>query len=202
MTYFASAMIVQARPPMLQLVNELGQTTGFAPKLVVHERGGLLHRAVSVVLVDCRGRMLIQRRAASKYHFAEKWANACCSHPHESEGPIEAGSRTLRHELGIQTELVELTTFCYVAHDPISGYTEQEFDHVLLGIWNDDVEPNPVEVAETKWVSGAELRSRFTATPDDFACWFRRIIEELIRLPKDRIAASPEVSLFLSGYLA
>jgi len=50
--------------------NEIGS----APKLEAHQKC-LLHRAFSVFLVN-QGKMLIQRRAAHKYHSGGKWANA------------------------------------------------------------------------------------------------------------------------------
>jgi len=87
----------------LQLVNEMGLTIGTVDKLSAHENGGRLHRAVSVVLFDDSGRILIQRRSASKYHFAGKWANAACSHPFEGESLEQAGRRALAEEPGIFT---------------------------------------------------------------------------------------------------
>ena len=48
-------------------------------KLAVH-RTGLRHKAVSVFVID-GGRVLIQRRAAGKYHTPGLWANTCCTHP-------------------------------------------------------------------------------------------------------------------------
>ena len=50
---------------------------GAGEKQAVHS-AGLLHRAFSVFLLDPRGRLLLQRRAISKYHFAGRWSNACC----------------------------------------------------------------------------------------------------------------------------
>ncbi|MFN4172512.1 MAG: isopentenyl-diphosphate delta-isomerase, partial [Pseudorhodobacter sp.] len=52
-------------------------------KLDVHRRG-LRHLAVSVFVLSA-GKVLIQQRAAGKYHTPNLWANTCCTHPHWGE---------------------------------------------------------------------------------------------------------------------
>ena len=184
---------------MLQLVDNQGQTIGLVEKIPAHEEGGVLHRAVSVVLLDCDGRILIQRRAAAKYHFAGKWANASCTHPHFEETPEDAGKRALRQELGIETELQEVTRFIYLAHDPASGYTEQEYDHVLLGFWSHDVHPNPDEVSEVDRLTPQEVHARITSSPGDFAYWFPQILREVQQLEPKRLESFPELAQFIQG---
>lgn len=58
----------EREPILLELVDEAGTTTGTAEKLSAHQAPGRLHRAFSVFLLDERGRLLLQRRALSKYH--------------------------------------------------------------------------------------------------------------------------------------
>jgi hypothetical protein len=55
------------------LVDPSDRETGRLPKLEAHRRG-LLHRAVSVFVFDRDGRVLLQRRAAGKYHSAGMWS--------------------------------------------------------------------------------------------------------------------------------
>ncbi|MCK7558122.1 NUDIX domain-containing protein [Chitinophaga sedimenti] len=49
------------------LVNENDEPVGTMEKLEAHQRG-LLHRAFSVFVFNQRGEMLLQQRAAGKYH--------------------------------------------------------------------------------------------------------------------------------------
>ena len=49
------------------LVDDQDRETGLAPKIEAHAQG-LRHRAISVCVLDGRGRMLLQRRARDKYH--------------------------------------------------------------------------------------------------------------------------------------
>lgn len=182
---------------MLQLVDESGTTIGQAEKIAAHEAGGLLHRAVSVVLINDQGEILVQRRAAGKYHFAGKWANAACTHPLVLESPIDAGRRSLRDELGIDCGLVEVFRFVYEAHDPESGYTEREFDHVLFGSWSGGVFPNPLEVSEVGWLSAEELVALLSRDAQSFAHWFREILRELVALPFAERSCFPRLDSFV-----
>ncbi|MFM7446567.1 MAG: NUDIX domain-containing protein, partial [Tabrizicola sp.] len=68
-------------------------------KLAVH-RQGLRHPAVSVFVL--RGaEILIQQRAAGKYHTPGLWANTCCTHPMWGETAADCAVRRLSEELGI-----------------------------------------------------------------------------------------------------
>ena len=60
------------------LVNEFDEEVGTMEKMEAH-RQALLHRAFSVFIFDAGGRMLLQRRALTKYHSGGLWTNACCS---------------------------------------------------------------------------------------------------------------------------
>ena len=57
---------------------------GVASKIEVHRRG-LKHRALSVLVRNRTGDMLVHRRNPAKYHSGGLWTNACCSHPRPGE---------------------------------------------------------------------------------------------------------------------
>jgi len=82
------------------LVNTADQPVGRMEKFEAHQRG-LLHRAFSVFLFNERGETLLQQRAAGKYHSPLLWTNSCCSHQREGESNLEAATRRLHEELGI-----------------------------------------------------------------------------------------------------
>lgn len=83
----------------LILVDLDDRETGRGEKTDVHRRG-LLHRAFSLFLFS-GDRLLIQRRAAGKYHSAALWGNTCCSHPRAGEALADAVTRRLAMECGI-----------------------------------------------------------------------------------------------------
>lgn len=67
------------------LVDENDNQTGTAGKMEAHLNGGKLHRAFSVIITDSKGRIMLQKRAAAKYHSQGLWTNTCCSHPEPGE---------------------------------------------------------------------------------------------------------------------
>ena len=152
------------------LVDRHDNVVGVAPKLDTH-RNGRLHRAVSVVLFDDQGRLLLQRRAATKYHSAGLWSNTCCGHPRPGESVRDAALRRLSDELGItDCELDEVSAFVYCA-DLGGGLVEHELDRVLIGRWNGIATPNPDEVMETRWVERGRLLRALAKTPDQYTAW-------------------------------
>jgi len=164
------------------LVDESDREVGFAEKLEAHRDGGRLHRAFSIVLFNGRGEMLLQLRAATKYHFGGLWTNACCGHPRRGEKLLPAARRRLREELGIEAQLREAFTFTYTATDPGSGLTENEYDHVLVGHFQGEPRPDPDEMDDTRWIDCAELARDLAARPEAYTPWFARVIDRLPEL--------------------
>jgi isopentenyl-diphosphate delta-isomerase len=137
-------------------------------------REGLQHLAVSV-FVFAGDELLIQRRAAAKYHCALQWANTCCTHPYWNEPVAKAAPRRLFEELGIAVPLTAARIVDYCA-DVTNGLTENERVHVFKGVADRarlHLAPDPDEVCETRWARVADLRREAAATPAAFAPWFR-----------------------------
>ena len=160
------------------LVDEQDHEQGLMGKTEAHERG-LLHRAISVVIYNSRGEMLLQQRALTKYHWAGIWSNTCCSHPRSAETFEAAAARRLYEELGFHTPLTKEFSFIYQAHDPASGLTEHEFDWVFTGQYNEPFVPNPQEVQAIKWLSKPDLQDDMAQHPDQYSFWFKIILKEL-----------------------
>ena len=114
---------------------------------------------------------MLQQRAKHKYHSPGLWTNTCCSHQREGESNVQAGKRRLQEEMGFTTELREVTSFIYKAPFD-NGLTEHEFDHVLLGYYEDDPEINPDEVASWKWMPLEEVKNNIDNHPDIYTVWF------------------------------
>lgn len=153
------------------LVNERDEEIGAADKLEAHQLG-LLHRAFSVFIFDEDGRMLLQQRAAQKYHGGLLWTNACCSHPLPGEAVADAAQRRLTEELGFTTEIKKLFHFTYKAAVE-NGLTEHEYDHVFVGVYNGEIKPAREEVADYCYRHMEEINKALTEHPAKFTSWFR-----------------------------
>ena len=159
------------------LVDENDNPVGLMKKMAAHD-GPHLHRAFSVFLFNGNGEMLLQQRAASKYHSPLLWTNTCCSHPRQGESVIEAATRRLQEEMGMQCELKEIFTFIYMA-EVGNGLTEHEFDHVLIGTSDDIPQINPEEVESYKYLFINDIKQQMSEHPEWFTEWFKIAFVEL-----------------------
>lgn len=158
------------------LVNEQDIPIGKMPKLEAHEKA-ILHRAFSVFVLNSEGAIMLQQRAADKYHSPLLWTNTCCSHQRQGESNTEAGKRRLQEEMGFTVDLRELFSFIYkVPFD--NGLTEHEYDHVMIGYYDSQPNINPVEVAAWKWMSPEVVKKDLIDHPDEYTAWFKIIFDK------------------------
>lgn len=157
------------------LVDPDDVATGVGAKTEVHRRG-LRHRAISILIRNPRGELLIQRRSAAKYHSGGLWANACCSHPRPAETALAAAHRRLPEELGFDCPLSPLFKTHYRAALD-NGFIEDEVVHAFGGVYDGPVQPDPDEVSECRWVSLDALTRDVAARPDAYAVWFRHYLD-------------------------
>ena len=158
------------------LVDENDNKIGLMPKMEAHEKA-LLHRAFSVFVFNKNKELMLQRRASHKYHSPGLWTNTCCSHQRQGESNIAAGKRRLMEEMGFETNLEESISFIYKAPFD-NGLTEHEFDHILLGNYEDDPNLNPDEVSEWKWMSLSDINTDMLENPDIYTEWFKIIFDK------------------------
>jgi isopentenyl-diphosphate delta-isomerase len=162
------------------LVSPQDEEIGYMEKMEAHQLG-LLHRAFSVFLFNSKGEMLLQKRALSKYHSGGLWTNACCSHPRKGETIEQAASRRTREELGCEPELQKIHSFIYKAALD-NNLIEHEFDHVLVGNYEGEMNLNVNEVSEIVYLPIQQIRQEMNEQPDKFTVWFKIIFEEVISI--------------------
>lgn len=158
------------------LVNQMDEPIGLMPKMEAHEKG-LLHRAFSVFIFNEKNELMLQQRALSKYHSPGLWTNTCCSHQREGETNIEAGKRRLQEEMGFTAELENKISFIYKAPFD-NGLTEHEFDHILVGNYNEEPKLNPVEAEAWKWMALDDVAKDMAANPSAYTEWFKIIFDK------------------------
>ena len=153
------------------LVDENDTAIGVMEKMEVHKKA-LLHRAVSVFIFNENEDMLLQKRAAQKYHSAGLWSNACCTHPGFEEDVQTAAERRLQEEMGFTTALTKAFDFIYKSSFD-NGLTEHEFDHVMIGIFSGEIVPNENEVSDYCYKSLKDIRESLLSHPDKYTEWFK-----------------------------
>ncbi|KAK5117412.1 isopentenyl-diphosphate delta-isomerase idi1 [Meristemomyces frigidus] len=158
---------------------------------------GLLHRAFSCFLFDKKGRLLLQQRATEKITFPDMWTNTCCSHPlgipgetgatleEAVKGVKRAAIRKLDHELGIKAQQVPFEKFDFLTRihykAPSDGkWGEHEIDYILFIKADVDLDVNPNEVSDTRYVSESELKQMLKDDSLKFTPWFKLICQSMI----------------------
>jgi isopentenyl-diphosphate Delta-isomerase len=158
-------------------VDENDFALGVMEKMAAHQTG-TLHRAFSVFIFDKERKLLLQQRAAGKYHGALLWSNTCCSHPAPGEETHNAALRRLNEELGFTTPVEKIFDFVYKASVE-NGLTEHEFDHVFAGEYEGVISPNPEEVAAFKYQPLEEIKQDLLHNPESFTAWFRIVFPRI-----------------------
>ena len=155
------------------LVDEHDVAIGTASKLRAHEMG-LRHRAISVVICDGRKRLLLQKRAAAKYHSGGLWSNTCCTHPRSGEEPADTATRRLGEEMGIVCPSTFLFKMQYRAR--VSDLLiEDEIVHVFGGVFDGSPCPDAHEVSEWSWSMPDVVAMDVAKRPQRYTIWFQML---------------------------
>ena len=155
----------------LILVDQQDVQTGTMEKMEAHYQG-VLHRAFSVFIFNHKGDMLLQQRAANKYHSGGLWTNACCSHPYDGQETLAAAEKRLKEEMGFTVPLKKAFEFVYKASFE-NGLTEHEYDHVFIGYYDGDIIPAAEEVQDYCFMNAEEIKISIESHPHRYTAWFK-----------------------------
>ncbi|OCK42817.1 isopentenyl-diphosphate delta-isomerase [Tenacibaculum soleae] len=158
------------------LVDAQDNQIGLMEKIEAHEKA-LLHRAFSVFVFNDKKELMLQQRAADKYHSPLLWTNTCCSHQRNGETNLAAGKRRLQEEMGFVCDLKEVFSFIYKAPFD-NGLTEHELDHVMVGCFNEQPNINKEEVESYKWMTLEAVKKDIEDKPEIYTAWFKIIFKE------------------------
>lgn len=162
--------------------DDQGKFLEYIPKEVGHTGEGKRHLAITVLLYNSKGQVLLQRRKHKV--FDNIWDFSASTHPlHREDGSDEsleeATRRCLEAEYGIREvkELRDVGEFNYFAQ--INGLCENEHDHILIGEYNGEIKLNPKHGYEAKWVGKQELLKDVEQNPDKYTAWAKESLKVL-----------------------
>lgn len=141
------------------LVSKQDEDLGLAEKATVHTADTPLHRAFSSFLFNSRGELLLQQRAHHKKTWPGVWSNSACGHPQRGESYNAAVQRRLKFELGLDIAVEKILMMLpdYLYRYEHQGVVEHEFCPVFVIFANVEPNPNPEEVANTRWIPWKEF---------------------------------------------
>lgn len=167
-----------------EIFDEDGTPLGLAPRAEVH-RHGLWHRSAHVFLFTPAGALWIQRRAAGKDLYPDRWDFTVGEHLTPGETYLAGALRGLVEELGIEDAPLEPVGpvrrhTCRVAGTDL---LDREFQQAFRGTWDGTVTADPAEVAEVRCIEPSALTTWMQRAPDDFTPWFVSELQTLNLLP-------------------
>ena len=148
--------------------------TGLVARSLVHKLG-LWHKASNVFLFRTDGRLVTQRRHASKDVWPNSWDLSVAEHLKPGESYLEAAIRGLNEELGVtgvdlEPAGNELRAVLEVAE---SGIKDCERQMCFRGVSDAETVPQADEVAEIRLYDLEELKTAMLESPNSFTPWFR-----------------------------
>jgi isopentenyl-diphosphate delta-isomerase len=165
--------------------DDQGQFLEYIPKSVGHTVKGRRHLAITVLLYNSNGQVLLQRRKHKV--FDNIWDFTASTHPlHREDGTDEtleeATLRALQDEYGIEeVKLKTAGSFNYFApYRTVGGdLCENEHDYILTGEYNGEIKLNPDIAYEAKWVDKAEMQKDMEANSNKYSKWAQESLRVL-----------------------
>lgn len=154
--------------------DENGKFTGeYFPKSVGHTGEGKHHLAITVLIYNNKGEVLLQKRKHKV--FDNIWDFTGATHPLHSQNGMdenfdEATRRCLQVEYGIiGVNLENLGGFNYFAK--YGELCENEHCMMMIGEYNGEVNLNPAVGYEYKWMDKQEFLKDVEENPDQYTPW-------------------------------
>jgi isopentenyl-diphosphate delta-isomerase len=167
------------------LVDEQDRELGTADIYAAHRGVGLKHRALSVILyrrMNGKIELLHQQRSATKPVFQLLWSNTCCTNLRPGDTYLARAVSRLNEEMGIkisQDKLKILYPFSYEASDLVNpGWCENELDTVVVGEWDGEIQINPEEAADYKWIEWEALKQDIAKHSNTYSPWHKMIVSD------------------------
>ena len=162
-----------AKEQIIIVCDDKGNPTGeYIPKIAGVSGDGIKHLAITVVLYNQKGEVLLQKR--KHLVFDNLWdltASTDLSHfEGKDESFLEAAERCLKREYSISNlALKNLGGFSYFAKD--GSHCENEYDVLLTGEYNGEVTMNPQVGYEYKWMKKQDFLKDIEENPQNYTPW-------------------------------
>jgi isopentenyl-diphosphate Delta-isomerase len=175
--------VILMEQEIVDVVNEKDEVTGKATRAEAHQKG-LIHRALSVIVLNSKGQILLQQRAEDKQIAPLSYDLSTSEHVLSGESYEEAAKRSLREELGVEGEVKKLReTILQKRRYKVNGKVVLESEQTGLfytyheGPFNIDFR----EVYRVEFFEFKDVKKMVEESPEKVTRWFK---EEWERLEK------------------
>jgi len=159
------------------IVNKNDEVIGLDTKENCHLGNGILHRAITIFIFNDKNKILLTKRSVLKKLWPDFWDTSCSTHVRQDETHEQAGERRLKEELGFTCKLKSILKFQYQAKFKNIG-SENEICALLIGNYTGDINPNPDEVSDYKWISVEQLKKEINSP--DITPWLKIAFEKYL----------------------
>jgi isopentenyl-diphosphate delta-isomerase type 1 len=145
----------------LDIVDENNNLTGkLAEREYIHKKG-IWHREISVWIVNGKGEILLQKRAANKKEKPNQWGT-CSGHIEAGETKEDSIIRELNEELGLEVTINKLK-FMWIekVKNKSSGRKNYHFKYMYFLKTNYKIEDYKIqteELSEIKYISFVKIK--------------------------------------------
>ncbi len=140
---------------MIQLCNSDGIPEGSAPRSICHKDPSMIQMVVHLLILNSRGEIFLQKRAATKDTYPDMWDTAVGGHVSAGEDIYTALVREAKEELGIDLKNAEFL-FTQLNKDE----TETELSFVYKTNYNGPFKIDNNEVTDGRFFSIKEIKDR------------------------------------------
>jgi len=168
---------------LFEVVDETDKVIGLRKRGEVHALG-LRHRAVQVIIVDGRGRILLQQRAKDKDLMPLKWDFGIAEHLEPNETGREAGRRGAEEELNIKVRNLKFLGKMYFKYKYPNNEIDNESNQIFSAEFDGEIKFKDSEVQAVEFVEKGKLLREMKEKPENFTPWSlerRKFLEKLIQ---------------------
>lgn len=171
-------------------VDKNGKFLEYIPKSLGHQGNGKRHLAITVLLFNLTGQVLLQKRKHQL--FDQLWDLTGATHPlHKSDGTDEtveqATLRCLKEEWGISPTspglrgVKKIGVFNYFApyHTVQGEFCENEHCVMMVGEYNGEIKMDPQVGYEYKWMGKNEFLKDIQSHPQIYTPWAIKAVKIL-----------------------
>jgi 16S rRNA (adenine1518-N6/adenine1519-N6)-dimethyltransferase len=143
------------------IVDADDRVIGQAPRSEAHARG-LLHRAVHIFVFDSLGRLLLQRRSATKDEYPLRYTSSASGHVSAGETYDTCAPRELLEELGLSAPITWAATF------PGGPETANEHSALYFAVTDEPPRLDPSEILDAEFLPLEHIADMAARAPEDF----------------------------------
>ncbi len=158
---------------LLTEVDNRNQVIGPITRSLAHHGGGKFYRTIYILAKDHTGKILIQKRSASKDLYPNCMDLSVGGHVNFGESYLEAAVRELKEELGI---IAPPSNLKFIKEVLVTLPTSNEFFKVFEYSLKptDHLNLSTEEISSISWMTDTEIRQSIQSDPQN---WYPRPIQ-------------------------